>query len=48
MVPLEKEMNIEVLRQYSILATREVEVLRQVIAKLEATSAESAKAVAAS
>jgi hypothetical protein len=35
MVPLEQETNIEVLRQYSILATREVEKLKLALRKIE-------------
>jgi len=44
MVPLEQEKNIEVLRQYSILATREVELLRKVIADVQAQNAEGLQA----
>jgi transposase len=39
MVPLEQETNIEVLRQYSVLATRENESLRKLISDLQAQSA---------
>jgi transposase len=39
MVPIEQESNIEVLRQYSILATRENESLRKLIEQLQAQSA---------
>jgi transposase len=39
MVPLEKESNVEVLRQYSIHATRENEALRKIISGLQAQNA---------
>lgn len=39
MVPLEQEKNIEVLRQYSLLATRENESLRKLILELQAQEA---------
>ena len=36
MVPIEQETNIEVLRQYSILATREIESLRKLVSEMQA------------
>ena len=39
MCPIEQENNIEVLRQYSILATREIESLRKLVQEMQAQSA---------